>query len=240
VSDAGVEAPRHVALALDPARPLHTAQAEGVVHDVPIVHVDAACIVVDKPAGLLSVPGRAEHLQDCVAARVQAQWPDALVVHRLDMATSGLLLFARGAAAQRRLSDAFAQRSVHKRYVAVVHGQVVGNEGTIDLPLRTDWPNRPRQEVNAEHGKPSLTRWRMIARDAAQDTTRLELTPLTGRSHQLRVHLLAIGHPILGDALYAPAGVLARAGRLLLHADALGFEHPVSGTRVAFESAAPF
>jgi tRNA pseudouridine32 synthase/23S rRNA pseudouridine746 synthase len=210
--------------------------------EVPIrwIHVDDACIVVDKPSGLLSVPGRGEHLQDCMAARVQSQWPDALVVHRLDMATSGLLLLARGAAAQRRLSDAFARREVHKRYVAVVHGLVAPDEGEIDLPLRTDWPNRPRQQVSAEHGKPSLTRWRVLSHDRAQDTTRLELTPVTGRSHQLRVHLLAIGHPILGDTLYAPADVQGRAERLLLHADALGFAHPVSGGWSSFDSHAPF
>jgi tRNA pseudouridine32 synthase / 23S rRNA pseudouridine746 synthase len=204
------------------------------------VHVDDACIVLDKPSGVLSVPGRGEHLQDCMATRVQACWADALVVHRLDMATSGLLLFARGATAQRRLSDAFARRAVHKRYVAVVQGQVQQDEGEIDLPLHTDWPNRPRQHVSAEHGKPSLTRWRVLARDPAQDTTRLELTPLTGRSHQLRVHLLAIGHPILGDALYAPGEVQAQASRLLLHADALGLAHPVSGEWLTFEQPAPF
>ena len=175
-----------------------------------------------------------------MATRVQSRWTDALVVHRLDMATSGLLLFARGAAAQRKLSEAFARREVHKRYVAVVHGQVAADDGTIDLPLRTDWPNRPRQQVSAEHGKPSLTRWRVLARDPAHNATRLELTPLTGRSHQLRVHLQAIGHPILGDALYAPADALARAERLLLHADALGFSHPFGSEWLTFESPAPF
>ncbi len=204
------------------------------------VHIDDACIVVDKPHGLLSVPGRGEHLQDCAAARVQAHCADALVVHRLDMATSGLLLFARGVPAQRRLSDAFARREVHKRYVAVVHGAVAQDAGDIDLPLRTDWPNRPRQRIDAEHGKPSLTRYRVLGRDALRHTTRLELTPLTGRSHQLRVHLLALGHPILGDALYAPAEVQAQTDRLLLHADALGFAHPVSGEPLRFEVPAPF
>ncbi len=209
-----------------------------------LVHVDAQCIVALKPAGLLAVPGLGEHGRDCLAARVQAEYADALVVHRLDMATSGLMLFARGAAAQRTLSIAFAQRAVHKRYVAVVHGRVEGNEGEIDLPLMADWPNRPRQKVDREHGKPSLTRWRVLGfdagRDGSRDATRLELEPVTGRAHQLRVHLLAIGHPILGDALYATPAALARADRLLLHAAYLGFAHPVSGEPLEIESAVPF
>jgi len=204
-----------------------------------LLHVDDACIVVDKPAGLLAVPGRGAHLQDCMAARVQALFADALVVHRLDMATSGLMLFARGIEAQRHLSRAFAQREVHKRYVAVVHGALDAAQGEIDLPLIADWPNRPLQKVDHAHGKPSLTRWRVIASDAA-DRTRVELEPVTGRAHQLRVHLLAIGHPILGDALYAPPEVLAGADRLLLHAAQLRFAHPVSGEIVAIDSAVPF
>jgi tRNA pseudouridine32 synthase / 23S rRNA pseudouridine746 synthase len=204
------------------------------------VHVDDACIVVDKPSGLLSVPGRGEHLKDCMAARVQACCADALVVHRLDMATSGLLLFARGPWAQRRLNDGFARRDIHKRYVAIAHGVVAQPAGDIDLPLLTDWPNRPRQRVDFEHGKPSVTRYRVLGRDTHHHTTRLELMPVTGRSHQLRVHLQALGHPILGDALYAPAEVQAQADRLLLHADALALAHPVSGEWLRFESPAPF
>ena len=204
------------------------------------VHVDAACIVVNKPSGLLSVPGRGAHLQDCVATRVQGCYADALVVHRLDMATSGLLLFARGAPAQRRLSDGFAKREVHKRYAAVVHGVVPQDDGEINLPLLTDWPNRPRQKVDAVQGKPSLTRYTVQARDAQHNTTRVALAPVTGRSHQLRVHLQALGHPILGDALYAPPDVQALATRLLLHADRLGFVHPVSGAWLQFESPAAF
>jgi tRNA pseudouridine32 synthase/23S rRNA pseudouridine746 synthase len=204
------------------------------------VHVDDAFVVVDKPSGLPSVPGRGAHLQDCAAARVQAHHADALVVHRLDMATSGLLLFARGIEAQRRLSVAFARRGVDKRYVAVVHGQMAQAEGRIDLPLQADWPNRPRQRVDHEHGKPSITCYRVLGRDLRRNSTRLELRPLTGRSHQLRVHLQALGHPILGDMLYAPAEVQALAGRLLLHSDALGFAHPVSGESVRFEVPTPF
>ena len=204
------------------------------------VHVDAHCIVAVKPSGLLSVPGRGEHGQDCLAARVQTGFADALVVHRLDMSTSGLMLFARGTAAQRVLSAAFAARAVHKRYVAVVHGRVAEAQGEIDLPLLADWPNRPKQKVDRDAGKPSLTRWRVLAYDAARHATRLELEPVTGRAHQLRVHLLAIGHPILGDALYAPPQVLAQADRLLLHASSLRFTHPASGEPIALESIPPF
>ena len=196
------------------------------------LHIDATCLVVVKPAGLLSVPGRGTHLQDCLSARVQAIHADALVVHRLDMATSGLLLFARGAAAQRCLSQAFAQREVHKRYVAVVHGRMAQDQGEIDLPLMADWPNRPMQKVDTDHGKPSLTRYRVLAFDAATHTTRVLLEPVTGRAHQLRVHLFAIGHPMLGDALYAPPPVLAMANRLLLHAESIAFRHPTNGSMI--------
>ena len=202
------------------------------------VHVDNDLIVADKPSGLLAVPGRGESGRDCLAARIQARFADALVVHRLDQATSGLMLFARGAAAQRTLSLAFARREVGKRYVAVVAGAMLMDEGTIELPLMRDWPNRPRQIVDFAHGKPSLTRWRVLARHA--NTTQVELEPLTGRSHQLRVHLQAIGHPIVGDALYARPEVQAMAPRLLLHASALTFAHPANGEGLRFESEVPF
>lgn len=205
-----------------------------------IVHLDDHCLVALKPSGLLSVPGRGAHLQDCLASRVQACHPDALVVHRLDMATSGLVVFARGPGAQRRLSDSFARREVAKTYVAVVDGSVAEDAGEIDLPLRADWPNRPKQIVDREHGKASLTRYRVLAREPTGRTTRIELQPVTGRAHQLRVHLLALGHPILGDALYAPARVQAAASRLLLHAAALRFPHPASGEAVCVENAVPF
>jgi len=187
-----------------------------------LLHADARLIVVNKPSGLLSVPGRGPDKQDCASARVQQQWADALIVHRLDQATSGLLLLARGAAAQRELSQAFATRRVGKRYVAVVAGRLAQDELEIDLPLLTDWPNRPRQMVDAQRGKPSQTRLRVLARTA--DSTRVELVPLTGRTHQLRVHLMAIGHAILGDALYASPADAARAPRLLLHASELVLE----------------
>lgn len=211
--------------------------------DFPPVHADASLLVLDKPSGLLAVPGRGPDKQDCLAARVQARYPDALVVHRLDMDTSGLMVMARGAAAQRALSRAFAERAVHKRYHAVVAGILQAPPegwGCIDLPLICDWPNRPRQIVDPILGKPSLTRWRVLGHDAAGAWTRVELEPVTGRSHQLRVHLQALGHPILGDALYAPPEVQARADRLLLHACALRLPHPASGQDCEFTSPAPF
>jgi len=181
-----------------------------------IVHADDRVVVIDKPAGLLSVPGRTE--PDCASARVQALYPDALIVHRLDQATSGLLLFARGADAQRELSADFAERRVGKVYVALVAGHLEG-EGLVDLPLGADWPNRPRQQVDPERGKPSQTRWRVLAHEGGH--TRVELEPLTGRSHQLRVHMAALGHAILGDTLYAAPDVAAASPRLLLHASEL-------------------
>lgn len=205
---------------------------------VAVRHVDDSLLVLDKPSGLLSVPGRGPDKADCLAARVQAIYPDARVVHRLDQDTSGLMLMARGVAMQRALSQAFATRAVDKRYVAVVAGRMTPPAeawGVIDLPLICDWPNRPRQKVDPVHGKPSVTHWRVLGHEC--EATRVELAPLTGRSHQLRVHLAALGHPILGDPLYAPA---SKTPRLLLHATALGFGHPVSGTALAFESPAPF
>lgn len=199
----------------------------------------------DKPAGLLSVPGRGPDKQDSLASRAQAAYPDARVVHRLDMATSGLLLMARGSDAQRALSLAFEQRRVDKRYTAVVAGQLVPGHTdwqVIDLPIAVDWPNRPRRTVDADHGQASLTHWQRLPqpRHHGRDTTRLTLAPITGRTHQLRVHLLAIGHPILGDALYAPAEVQARAPRLLLHASELTLTHPATGAPLNFVSPAPF
>lgn len=205
-----------------------------------LMHEDPALVIATKPAGWLAVPGRGEDKQDCLAARVQAVFPDALIVHRLDMATSGLMAFARGKLAQRRLGDAFAARAVHKRYVAVVAGRLEPDAGEIDLPLSADWPHRPRQRVDPVSGKPSLTRYRVLAHDATLNTTRVELEPVTGRSHQLRVHLMAVGHPILGDALYASAEVQAMAPRLLLHARHLTLPHPDDGRAVSFDHAPPF
>jgi len=207
------------------------------------LYADEALLVFDKPSGLLAVPGRGADKQDCLSARVQARYPDALIVHRLDMPTSGLMVMARGPAVQRALSKAFAAREVKKRYVAIVAGRLdapLEGWGMIDLPIIVDWPNRPLRVVDHQLGKPSLTRWRVLEVDEAETRTRVELEPVTGRSHQLRVHLRELGHPILGDALYAPPDVQTRAGRLLLHACSLHFVHPLTGESLAFESPAPF
>lgn len=214
----------------------------------PIVHVDKHIIVVDKPAELLSVKGRGPEGEDCLHGRLLQRWRNALVVHRLDRSTSGLIVFARGAAMQRAMSMAFAARTVRKRYIAVVAGQPPADgadaEGwsTIDLPLIVDWPARPRQKVDFETGRPSRTRWRAIgpAEGPWGMGTRLELEPVTGRSHQLRVHLMSIGHPIVGDTLYAPDDLAAAAPRLLLHAAELGFAHPADGRQFAWALPAPF
>lgn len=223
------------------ARGLSGSGAPGPVRsDIEVLHADGACLVAVKPAGLLSVPGRGDDKQDCLATRLQATFPDALVVHRLDMATSGLWLMARGLAMQRRLARAFEERQVHKRYEAVVLGTFAQPHGRIDLPLAADWPNRPRQRVDAAHGKPSLTHWQVLGPGPLPNTTRLLLEPVTGRSHQLRVHLLAIGHPIVGDALYAPPEVATAAPRLWLHATELRLAHPATGAPMHWSSPAPF
>jgi tRNA pseudouridine32 synthase / 23S rRNA pseudouridine746 synthase len=220
---------------------------QAVVPDEALVlHADEHLVVLNKPAGLLCVPGRGADKQDCLAVRVQRQYADALIVHRLDMATSGLCVMARGARMQRLLGDAFAARQIGKRYVAVVAGQLANasaaaNEWSlIDLPIAADWPRRPLRVIDARHGKASQTRWRVVSHDGAANTSRVELEPLTGRSHQLRLHLRSLGHPILGDAWYAPPEVHARSDRLLLHASGLRFDHPATGQPLTFESAAPF
>ena len=200
------------------------------------LHVDATCCVLNKPAGLPSVPGRGELAEGSLAQQVQHRYPDALVVHRLDMATSGLILMARGADWQRAYSRLFAERAVQKRYIAVVHGLLEQDSGQIDLPLIADWPNRPRQKVDAILGKPSLTLYRVVARDQLTNRTRVELQPVTGRSHQLRVHLEALGHPIVGDRLYAPLAWQNEAMRLLLHSQELSLPHPQSTEMVAWRT----
>jgi len=212
-----------------------------VREDIALVYQDKFLLVLNKPSGLLSVPGRGADKQDCLSARVQARFADALVVHRLDMATSGLLVMARGLDAQRALSAAFARRQVHKRYVADVTGLLPlhADWQTIDLPILVDWPNRPLRTIHPD-GQPSQTRWRCVSQDRQRQTSRLELEPLTGRSHQLRVHLLALGHPILGDALYAPPSVQAMAPRLALHASVLGLAHPASGVPLHWDCPADF
>jgi tRNA pseudouridine32 synthase / 23S rRNA pseudouridine746 synthase len=202
------------------------------------VYADPSLIVVNKPPGLLAVPGRGADKADCLSMRVQQTYPDALIVHRLDQATSGLMLLARGPAMQRALSHLFATRQVHKEYVAVVHGLVVQNAGSIDLPLAADWPARPRQKVDLVQGKTALTHYHVLTRDVLAQTTRLALEPITGRTHQLRVHLNAVGHTIVGDILYAVAH--DTTPRLHLHAQRLGLTHPVSRQPMQWDSEAAF
>jgi len=199
--------------------------------------------VLDKPAGLLSVPGRGADRQDCASARAQAQWPGALIVHRLDMATSGVLLFARTLEVQRALGAAFSTRQVHKRYVAQVAPALrthIGVWHTVDLPIGFDWDERPKRRIDLENGKPSKTRYCALPKLPCATSSRVALEPLTGRTHQLRLHLAAIGHPILGDTLYAPSDVQAMAARLLLHAETLRLAHPVTGMELTIHCAAPF
>ena len=181
--------------------------------NLPIIYLDNCLIVFDKPTGLLSVPGRGVENRENLASAVQAVYPDALVVHRLDRDTSGLLVMARGIEMQRRLSRQFEERLVEKRYLAVVCGKVAAGAGRIELPMRKDFERPPRQCVDFAPRKPAVTDWRVIER--AADRTRVELAPLTGRSHQLRLHMQQIGHPLLGDRLYADAAALAMAERLI-------------------------
>ncbi|KAF0815228.1 Ribosomal large subunit pseudouridine synthase A [Andreprevotia sp. IGB-42] len=204
-----------------------------------LVHADDHIVVVIKPAGLLAVPGRGEDKADCLLSRVQLEYPDAMTVHRLDMDTSGLVIFGRGPLMQRDLSVAFMDRQVDKRYVAVVGGEIAA-DGEVNLPLIVDWPNRPLHHVNFETGKPSHTRFWRVAFDAASNSSRVDLEPVTGRTHQLRIHMQAIGHPMLGDTLYGGPEWSPRAPRLLLHARLLSLQHPVSGAAMTFDAPAPF
>ena len=205
-----------------------------------ILHEDPHLLVVDKACGLLTVPGIGPEKADCLIARLQGRWPGARVVHRLDRDTSGVLVVARDAATHRALSMQFERRETAKSYVALAAGHPPKDAGEIDLPIRKDLVNTPLQVVDFVHGRPSVTRWRVTERLDTPSRTRFALEPVTGRSHQLRVHLVAIGHPILGDDLYAPPEVRAMAPRLCLHAERLEFTHPASGARVAFRAPAPF
>lgn len=206
------------------------------------LHEDADLLVLCKPAGLLCVPGRGPEKQDALSTRAQQHWPGALIVHRLDQATSGLVLMARHPEAQRRLSLAFEQRRVHKRYIAIVQGLLdsQGQWNDIRLPIAADWDRRPLRVIDAVHGKPSHTRWRTVAQDTVAKNTRVELEPATGRTHQLRVHLAAVGHPILGDALYADSAAQAQAPRMLLHAAELALVHPATGEAMRWNLAPDF
>jgi tRNA pseudouridine32 synthase / 23S rRNA pseudouridine746 synthase len=202
-----------------------------------ILHEDAEVLLVDKPSGLLSVPGKGEHLADCLIARVQAVFPEALLVHRLDRDTSGVMIFAMTPHAQRHLGLQFEKRMTRKTYVARVWGVPEEKSGTVDLPLIVDWPNRPLQKVCHETGKPAQTDWKVIRTDG--ETSRIRLFPKTGRSHQLRVHMLALGHPILGDPFYA-TGPARDFPRLMLHSEELRFNHPQGGTSTKVRAKAPF
>lgn len=201
------------------------------------LHDDHEVVLVDKPPGLLSVPGKGEHLSDCLIARVQAVYPQALLVHRLDRDTSGVMIFALTPHAQRHLGLQFEKRQTKKTYVARVFGQMREKTGTVDLPLIVDWPNRPRQMVDHENGKSAVTNWRVVR--SSKTETRVRLMPKTGRSHQLRVHMLALGHPILGDPFYAEGAARAHP-RLMLHSETLQFRHPDGGEGMRITAKAPF
>lgn len=203
-----------------------------------MLHEDHEIVVVNKPSGLLSVPGRGEHLADCLLSRVQVAFPTALLVHRLDRDTSGVMIFGQTPHAQRNLSMQFEKRTTKKTYVARVDGRLDPKTGTVDLPLIVDWPNRPLQMVDHENGKPAVTDWRVLK--YSEGETRVRLTPKTGRSHQLRVHMLALGHVILGDPLYAKGAALENHDRLMLHSEELRINHPENGRGMSFRAKAPF
>ncbi|WP_420004277.1 RluA family pseudouridine synthase [Arenibacterium sp. LLYu02] len=202
-----------------------------------ILYHDAQILVVNKPAGLLSVPGKGEHLADCLISRIQAVFPEALLVHRLDRDTSGVMVFAMTPHAQRHLGLQFEKRTTKKAYVARLDGHLEPRSGTVDLPLIVDWPNRPRQMVCHETGKPAVTDWKVMS--YGEGETRVRLEPKTGRSHQLRVHMLSLGHPILGDPLYATGAGLDHP-RMMLHSEELRLKHPDSGASQKFRVKAPF
>ena len=203
-----------------------------------LLYHDDDVIVVNKPSGLLSVPGKAPEHRDSLITRIQRVYPDARIVHRLDMATSGVMVVAQHKDSHRQLSRQFELRQTAKRYFARVAGVPAQSSGSVDLPLICDWPNRPKQKVDFESGKPALTHYKVVQQDATEAL--VALIPITGRSHQLRVHMLELGHPILGDRLYGTPSVIASAPRLQLHAETLSFTHPTSGKRMQFSAPLPF
>jgi tRNA pseudouridine32 synthase/23S rRNA pseudouridine746 synthase len=207
--------------------------------DLVIVYEDDDLVVIEKPAGLLSVPGRLPEHQDSAYLRVLAQFPQAKITHRLDMATSGILMFAKHRDAEVAVSKMFQARTVDKHYIALVQGQLDA-EGSVEVPLITDWENRPRQIVHFELGKPAKTLYQALSYDTETDITRVLLTPITGRSHQLRVHMQYIGHPITGDKLYHPEPTRSPLKRMALHASFLAFQQPLSGQSVAIHGRVPF
>lgn len=203
-----------------------------------LLYEDAAVLAFDKPAELLTTPGKPEDQQDSLENRARKTYPGARIVHRLDHATSGVVVMARGYAACQALGRAFERRETRKTYIARVDGVLAEEAGVVDVPLCTDWPRRPLQMAHHAHGKPAETRWRVVTREA--DATRVELTPVTGRTHQLRVHMAWLGHPILGDPFYAPPGARAATTRLQLHAARLEAPHPIQGAPFVVEAPCPF
>lgn len=198
-----------------------------------IIYQDEFLLIVDKPSGLLSVPGRGEDKYDSLIVRLKREYPNALIVHRLDMSTSGLMIIALSKKSERALSILFQKRKVHKKYIAIVEGKVKPTSGAINLPLITDWPNRPKQKVDYKTGKQALTHYRVLEHN--ESSTRLQLTPFTGRTHQLRVHVKELGHTILGDELYSNnENVKNESCRLLLHASELHFQHPFTEKSMSF------
>ncbi len=205
---------------------------------IDIVYQDDELVVVNKPSGLLTVPGRLAEHQDCLQNRVQCVLPTATIVHRLDMATSGILLMALNKAAHVSISRQFEKRQTKKRYLARVFGKISTQEGVIEQPLICDWPNRPKQKIDHKNGKKALTHYQVL--NSTDESTLVQLIPVTGRSHQLRVHMLFLGHPILGDRLYAHEQALGEQSRLLLHAEMLSVTHPVTAKQLEFVSPCPF
>ncbi|MDX8384107.1 MAG: pseudouridine synthase [Ghiorsea sp.] len=204
-----------------------------------ILFQDEYFIACNKPSGLLAVPGRGEDRADSLSSRVQAEFSEALIVHRLDMPTSGIMLLARSKEAHRQMSMLFAERGVYKAYIAVVDG-MVSEGGEVNQPLITDWENRPKQKIDHEHGKPSTTQYHVLSHDKIAQTSRIKLEPITGRSHQLRVHMQYLGHAIVGDEFYASPAAQQKATRLLLHAEQLTFIHPITSQPTQINCPAPF
>jgi len=207
---------------------------------IPILYEDDDLLIVNKPAELLTVPGRGADKQDCLINRIKRNEPNARIIHRLDMSTSGIVIIAKHHEAQVAMGHLFEQRNIQKNYIAVVGGELKEQKGRVDLPLICDWPNRPKQKVDHTEGKPAQTDFESLGFEPTKNQTRVALKPITGRSHQLRVHMLAIGHPIVGDNLYAPEPIKAQSSRLLLHASEIAFIQPLSKTKLHICSEPPF
>lgn len=216
----------------------HSAYDPPLHQGLNILYVDNDLIIVNKPSGLLSVPGKGIHKQDCMLSRVQIEYPDARVVHRLDMPTSGIIIFALNTTSQKRLGLLFEKKQIIKTYIARVFGTPCEKQGQVNLPLIADWANRPRQKIDFNLGKPSLTKYKILQDD--NTTSLVELMPVTGRSHQLRVHMSALGHPILGDSIYGINESMKASDRLLLHAQAVTFRHPATDLEINITSHAEF